>query len=70
LVHNRWNKIECKKSDSLIWKQKQSSWEDLANEFNSINRSLEHRPVNILKKEVGQFKKNHLNKKWLLKNFI
>jgi len=58
LVHKRWNKIECKKSDSLTWKQKQSCWDDLANEFNSINRSLEHSPVNILKKKWDNLKKN------------
>ncbi|XP_050063085.1 uncharacterized protein LOC126552430, partial [Aphis gossypii] len=57
LVHKRWNKIECKKSDSLTWKQKQLSWDDLANEFNSTNRSLEHRPVNILKKKWDNLKK-------------
>lgn len=28
LVNKRWDKIECKKSDSLTWKQKQAIWED------------------------------------------
>jgi len=50
LVYKRWEKIECKKSDSLTRKQKKSSWEDLAEEFN-CNSSHEHRPVNILKKK-------------------
>jgi len=56
LVHKRWDKIECKKSDALTWKQKQSSWEDLADEFN-CNSSLEHRPVHILKKKWDNIKK-------------
>jgi hypothetical protein len=70
LVHKRWNKIECKKSDSLTWKQKQFSWEDLANEYNSNNNSLEHRPVNILKKKWDNLKKTIKQKVTAEKSYL
>ena len=70
LVHKRWDKIECKKSDSLTWKQKQLSWEDLSEEYNSNNRSLEYRSVNILKKKWDNLKKALKQKVTAEKSYI
>jgi len=70
LVHKRWDKIECKKSDSLTWKQKQSSWEDLAKEYNCNSISLENRPVNILKKKWDNIKKTIKQKVTAEKSYI
>jgi len=70
LVHKRWDKIECKKSDSLTWKQKQSSWEDFGKEFNCNSMSLEHRPVNIIKKKWDNIKKTLKQKVTAEKSYI
>ncbi|CAI6358573.1 unnamed protein product [Macrosiphum euphorbiae] len=70
LVHKRWDKIECKKSDSLTWKQKQFSWEDLSKEYNCNSISLEHRPANILKKKWDNIKKTLKQKVTAEKSYI
>lgn len=58
LVHKHWKTLESKKSDALLWKQKQQCWEDLTTEFNRLNQSSEHRQVAVLKKKWDNIKKN------------
>lgn len=50
--------IECKKTDAITWREKESTWKKVADLFNSQCPSGVHRPAASLKKYYENIKKN------------
>lgn len=58
LVEKYKDILECKRSNSVTWRQKEDTWQTLSKEFNSTLSLKEPRSFKVLKSKWENIKKN------------